>query len=211
MTARLSRDAIIAAALELADTDGVERLSIRRVAARLGVTPMALYKYFDNKDELLSFALEAFVARADVIPEAGLPWDEWVEQVGQRMYAALCSDFSWVPILGSVRVGAEATKVTDAFVTRLTDAGFTDGQAVQAYYAVIQVVLGAVCLQSSLAASRRAADGELSAATRAYLEQPDLERLRVAPELDRVARMEQIDIGLPMVVAALRQQLADRV
>jgi len=206
-TVHLSRELIIDAALRLAEDSGVENLSIRKVALRLGVTPMALYKHFNSKEELLSFALEAFIARARVIPKKNLPWEEWVYEVGRRMYVALCTDYSWVRILGSVRVGAEAAEVTDAFVSKLTSAGFSTGQAVQAYFAVIQSVFGAVCLRASMRPEAGAAkDGELSSATREYLEGADLDRLQIAPELDRLAKTEQIDIGLPMIVAALKQQ-----
>lgn len=208
----LSRELIIDAALKIAEQEGVDSLSIRKVALRLGVTPMALYKHFSNKDELLSFALEAFIVRADVIPDADLHWEEWLLRVGRRMYDALCSDYSWVPILGSVRVGVEAARVTDAFINKLSSAGFTTGQAVQAYFSVIQTVLGAVCLRSSME-SADAADGEqqLSNLARAYLETPSLERIKAAPELERVARMDQIDIGLPMIVDALRNRLMKKV
>ncbi len=207
-TTQLSRELIIEAALKLAKDAGVEKLSIRKVAVRLGVTPMALYKYFNSKEELLSFALEAFISQANVIPEEDLPWEDWVYEVGRRMYLALCTDYSWVRILGSVRVGAEAADVTDAFVSKLSSVGFTSAQAVHAYFAVIQSVFGAVCLRASMSSpGGTSKEGELSSATRTYLQEADVDRLQIAPELDRITKMDQIDISLPMIVAALKQQL----
>ena len=207
-TTQLSRELIIEAALKLAEDAGVEKLSIRKVAVRLGVTPMALYKYFNSKEELLSFALEAFISQASVIPAEDLPWEDWVYEVGRRMYLALCTDYSWVRILGSVRVGAEAAEVTDAFVSKLSSVGFTSAQAVHAYFAVIQSVFGAVCLRASMSSpGGTSKEGELSSATRTYLQEADVDRLQIAPELDRITKMDQIDIGLPMIVMALKQQL----
>ena len=207
-TTHLTRQLIIDAALKLAQDAGVENLSIRKLALRLGVTPMALYKHFSSKEELLSFTLEAFIARANVIPDEDMAWEDWVYHVGRKMYLALCTDYSWVRILGSVRVGPEAAEVTDAFVRKLRSAGFTAGQAVRAYFAVIQTVFGAVCLRASTSSeSGPKQEGDLSNAARAYLERPDLDRLQVAPELDRVAKMEQIDIGLPMIIGALKEKL----
>ncbi len=207
-TTHLTRQLIIEAALKLAEDAGVEKLSIRKVALRLGVTPMALYKHFNSKEELLSFTLEAFIARANVIPDEDMPWEDWVYHVGRKMYRVLCSDYSWVRILGSVRVGAEAAEVTDAFVRKLRSAGFTAGQAVHAYFAVIQTVFGAVCLRASMSSeSGPTQEGDLSNAARAYLERPSLDRLQVAPELDRVSKMEQIDVALPMIVSALQREL----
>jgi len=207
-TTHLTRQLIIDAALKLAQDAGVENLSIRKLALRLGVTPMALYKHFSSKEELLSFTLEAFIARANVIPDEDMPWEDWVYYVGRKMYLALCTDYSWVRILGSVRVGAEAAEVTNAFVSKLSSVGFTASQAVHAYFAVIQTVFGAVCLRASMSSDAGPIqEGDLSPATRAYLERPDLDCLQVAPELDRVAKMEQIDIGLPMIIAALKRDL----
>jgi AcrR family transcriptional regulator len=55
----LSADAIAAAAVRLADAEGLEAVSMARVAAELGVTTMALYRYVTNKDELLQLMWNA--------------------------------------------------------------------------------------------------------------------------------------------------------
>jgi TetR/AcrR family tetracycline transcriptional repressor len=51
---RLSKAAVVQCALALADADGLEALTIRRLAQQLGVTPMALYWHFRSKEELLA-------------------------------------------------------------------------------------------------------------------------------------------------------------
>ncbi len=123
------------------------------------------------------------------------------------MYLGLCTDYSWVRILGSVRVDAEAADVTDAFVSKLSSVGFTSAQAVLAYFAVIQSVFGAVCLRASMSSpGGTSKEGELSSATRTYLQEADVDRLQIAPEFDRITKMDQIDISLPMIVAVLKQQ-----
>jgi AcrR family transcriptional regulator len=55
----LNRERIVAAALALADTDGVAALSMRTLAGRLGCAPMSLYNHVADKDELLTAMLEA--------------------------------------------------------------------------------------------------------------------------------------------------------
>ncbi|MFC8723449.1 TetR/AcrR family transcriptional regulator, partial [Kitasatospora sp. NPDC057198] len=57
--APLSRALIVGAALELADADGLEGVSIRRVAAALEVGPMRLYGYVETKAELLELMVDA--------------------------------------------------------------------------------------------------------------------------------------------------------
>ncbi|WP_155849857.1 TetR family transcriptional regulator, partial [Arthrobacter sp. H41] len=49
---RLSRDIVLAAALELVDDEGLESLSMRRLGHKLGKDPMALYRYAANRDAL---------------------------------------------------------------------------------------------------------------------------------------------------------------
>ena len=55
----LSRDRIVAAAIELADADGLGALSMARLAERLGSGTMSLYRHITNKDELVTFMLSA--------------------------------------------------------------------------------------------------------------------------------------------------------
>ncbi|AXI76586.1 TetR/AcrR family transcriptional regulator [Peterkaempfera bronchialis] len=60
--AGLSRDRIVRAAVRLLDADGLAAFSMRRLAADLGVTPMSVYWYVDNKDDLLELALDEVLA-----------------------------------------------------------------------------------------------------------------------------------------------------
>jgi AcrR family transcriptional regulator len=78
---RLQRSAVVARAMDMADTEGLDALTIRRLATELGVTPMALYWHFADKDALLHAISErlwddaaAIVAGADAgDPEAARP------------------------------------------------------------------------------------------------------------------------------------------
>ncbi len=208
----LNRHAFVEAALEVIDEVGVDKLSMRNVAVRLDVSPMAVYKHFPAKEDLLAAALEEFITRANVIPEDDLQWDRWVNQLARGMYEALGSELSWVPLLGSLRLGTQSAAVADAFVRKLCRAGFTTEQALQAFFAVIQIVVGAVCLCASLAARRDEvahAGADLSPVTQDYLENIDSERLRIAPVLESTLRYEQIDLGLPLLLGALKSQLAE--
>lgn len=71
-------DAIIEAAIEIADTDGLEALSMRRVADALGVSSMTPYSYVPGKPELLDLMLDAVVARS---PSTAEPVADWRARV----------------------------------------------------------------------------------------------------------------------------------
>jgi AcrR family transcriptional regulator len=70
---RLTREQVLARAVELADEIGVDALTMRRLAQDLDVVPMALYKHVANKDELLGGMVDTIIREIPPIG-AGLPW-----------------------------------------------------------------------------------------------------------------------------------------
>src|SRR2546423_12722759 len=79
--APLSSERIARAALELSDREGIEGLSMRRVAGKLGVTPMALYVHFRNKDELIDTVVDLGAREVSLPSERG----PWKRQLGLLM------------------------------------------------------------------------------------------------------------------------------
>jgi AcrR family transcriptional regulator len=81
----LSREAIVAAAIEIADTDGLEAVSIRRLATKLKARPMSLYSHIERKGDLIDLMIDEVLAGA-ILPD-GPPLDDWREglrQIAQR-------------------------------------------------------------------------------------------------------------------------------
>jgi AcrR family transcriptional regulator len=81
----LSREAIVAAAIEIADADGLEAVSIRRLATKLDARPMSLYSHISRKGDLIDLMIDEVMGGA-VIP-GGPPTDDWREalrQIAQR-------------------------------------------------------------------------------------------------------------------------------
>ena len=70
----LSAEAIVDAAVRIADAEGLEAISMARVAAELGFTTMSLYRYVDSKDELLQLMFNASAFGADSIVLDGDDW-----------------------------------------------------------------------------------------------------------------------------------------
>jgi AcrR family transcriptional regulator len=85
----LNRAAIVARALEIADTEGVEAITVRRISREFGVTPMALYWHVKDKDELLDAMGDALFDGADVALEPGLDWTEQLRALVDSLVAAL--------------------------------------------------------------------------------------------------------------------------
>ncbi len=78
--AQLSRERIVQAAIRLADADGLEAVSLRKVAAALEVGPMRLYGYIATKDELLDLMVDAVYAE---IRPAGDGWREVLHSLAE--------------------------------------------------------------------------------------------------------------------------------
>ena len=77
---RLSKRAVTERALKLADADGLDALTIRKLAQDLGVTPMALYWHFRSKEDLLEGVAEQVWGEIDVNVDTMAPW--WAQLQG---------------------------------------------------------------------------------------------------------------------------------
>jgi len=99
---RSSVDDVVAAAVEIADTEGLEALTMRAVAARLGLTPMATYTYVPGKAELLDLMLDSVYARMPRPDLSERPWRERVSAVAQAN-RALLAEHRWVAYVPTTR------------------------------------------------------------------------------------------------------------
>lgn len=78
---RLNRDELVTTALAVADAEGLEAVTVRRVAQLHGVTPMALYRHFEDKDGLLLALAERLLAGAVLPAPDDRPWHEQLRDV----------------------------------------------------------------------------------------------------------------------------------
>jgi AcrR family transcriptional regulator len=69
--AGLGRDEVVRAALQIADTEGVDRITMRRVSKALGVTPMALYRYLPDKAALVDVVVDESLRALPAVDPAG--------------------------------------------------------------------------------------------------------------------------------------------
>ena len=91
---RPTREAIVAAATDLADAHGLDAVSIRRVAAALNTRPMDLYRYFARKDELIDLMVDEVIAGA-VLDELPRDWRDALTAIA-RALRAVCLAHPWM-------------------------------------------------------------------------------------------------------------------
>jgi AcrR family transcriptional regulator len=98
----LDVDAVVAAATDLADRDGLEALTMRRVAQALGVGAMTLYTYVPGKAELLDLMLDAAYARMPRADTTGKPWRERLIAIAEEN-RALFDAHPWAAAVSTLR------------------------------------------------------------------------------------------------------------
>lgn len=154
----LSRDRILAAAIELVRGADAPALSMRTLGARLGVTPMALYRHFASRDELLIALLDAEFAAVDW-PELPAPGADRAVAVLVMLHRELAAR-PWVvdALTRGDLMAPSAAWATDDVLGSLLAAGLTPTQAAHRYAAAWRLILGAVQLDARTAQTTRALD-----------------------------------------------------
>ncbi|HEY8481679.1 MAG TPA: TetR/AcrR family transcriptional regulator [Spirillospora sp.] len=103
---RLSLDRIVEAAIEVADelavTEGIEALSMRCIAKRLGVGTMSLYRYVPGKSELLDLMLDRVIEVREIDPDDGRTWREILMDEAHQ-YWRMCMKHPWYPFVDQSR------------------------------------------------------------------------------------------------------------
>ena len=121
----LSRDRVVATALHLADRDGVAGLSMRRIAAELGVEAMSLYHHVANKEAILAALVDAVVTEYH-LPRVGAPWRQEIERRSVTAREALHRHPWAVPLMDSnAQAGMALIRDHDAVIGCLRAAGFS--------------------------------------------------------------------------------------
>ncbi|WP_424891315.1 GntR family transcriptional regulator [Streptomyces sp. XH2] len=95
----LTRDHIVRTAVALADVHGAAALSMRALAAELGVPPMALYRYVPGKSDLVALMADAAFAERGLSGRAPAGWRGRLEAAARHQWA-LCRRHPWLPAAG---------------------------------------------------------------------------------------------------------------
>jgi AcrR family transcriptional regulator len=137
---RLSRDTVTERALALADAEGIEAVTIRRLATDLGVTPMALYWHFADKERLLDGVAELVLSQV-TLPEDDetRPWDQRLREVLDRLLAVLAAHPAVTDVVKTrILLSEPGLELTERVLGLLRGAGFSAEQAAQqAIYALL--------------------------------------------------------------------------
>ncbi|MFD0688169.1 TetR/AcrR family transcriptional regulator [Actinomadura fibrosa] len=122
---QLSRDEIVRAAVELLDAEGLDGLSMRRLAAMIGAGATSLYFYVANKDELLELVLDEVMGEVAVPDVAGGDWRAAAAEFSRGMRAMILRHPWTTAILGEQpNIGPRAMRTSDRAIAMFRAAGF---------------------------------------------------------------------------------------
>src|SRR4051812_41025748 len=146
---RLSKTAVAERALRLGDEEGLEAVTIRRLAQELGVTPMALYWHFKNKDELMVGIVDHALSTVRADRNATDPWQKQL----RAMVAALIRAMREHPALADVmhnvakEDGESFTRASNDALVLLTAGGFGVEEAYWVASHLLHSTIGLVAAQ----------------------------------------------------------------
>ena len=137
-------------ALEIGDREGLDAVSVRRVASELGVTSMALYRHVKDKNDLFAAMLEAVMAEVDlnagIVP--AMTWQDQVRRLLRNGAEALTARPVTLPLQIAYQGPLTATLVTplERSLSILLDAGFAPEEAVSLARTITLLLAGLILL-----------------------------------------------------------------
>jgi AcrR family transcriptional regulator len=198
----LSRERILAAALELVDEQGIDALSMRKLGQSLGYEAMSLYNHVANKDDLLDGILDLVLAEMEPpAPEGGLPAIRAAalsahEALGRHAWAANM-------LMSPGRIGPARIQYMEALLATLRGAGLSAETTYHAYHVLDAHIIGFSLWASThgkvpdhIEDARAWFDENIPVATLPYLHEHGLQHLDEGPHHDVSAFEYGLDLLL---------------
>lgn len=208
--ARLTRDRVVDAALALADAEGLDALSMRRLAEPLGVQAMSLYRHVRDKEDLLDALVERVVAEI-VLPPPDTPWREALRLRCEAAHAALSRHRWAAPLfMGRANVGPVMLAYVDWTLGVFFAAGFSPDEADHGFSALDAFVYGFTLQKLNFPFE----PGQYRAMATSFLPTfadgrlPHLHRLTVEVAEGRHDGIQSFAYGLEMLLDGLERRLA---
>jgi AcrR family transcriptional regulator len=212
---RLSRDVVIARATEVADAEGLDAVSMRRLAGELGVTPMALYWHFRSKDELLDGIADGLLGEilASASQKDGPPgtWQEAIKGVMQAMVDTLRRHPSSADLFTRQLDTDNSLALVELLLDILRRAGFSPEQATHIAQHALSTPVALVRAepgQVPRALQGRESDAELQRQRHVFFAMLPADRYpRIVEAAEPLSRCDDADayygFGLDLLVAGI--------
>ncbi|MBX3232581.1 MAG: TetR/AcrR family transcriptional regulator C-terminal domain-containing protein [Labilithrix sp.] len=205
---RLNRLAVVDAALALADREGLEAVSMRKVARELEVAPMSIYRHVANKAELFDLMLDRVIQRLLPVAATGAAWETAVRAMAHEARRLLARHPSWLPLLTRPIAPRSALSLFERLAAAMARERVSPKRKLHAVTSLMCFVLGFVLVERMMLgggtgavplAQLRAAFAVTAAAPATY---PRLDAL--AGAVDRWSFDQAFEVGLDTFLAEIR-------
>jgi len=186
----LTREKIAAVALAIADREGFEAVSMRRVAQEMNSGTMSLYYYVKTKDDLMAVMDDALMGEA-LLPSLPKGWRRAIMAIAKRTHAVFMRHPWALAAMLSAPPGLNAMRHMEQCLEALAEAGMTGKQKITLLATVDDFVFGHALRE---AAADAAVDTEFAAAQLATGAFPRLQQVFGGGRID--ARKDRFETGL---------------
>ncbi|HEX6150679.1 TetR/AcrR family transcriptional regulator [Nocardioides sp.] len=209
-----TREQLLRAAIDLADEDGIDSLSMRRLSRELGGGTMSLYNHISNKDDLLDGMIDAVFSEIE-LPDSAPGWQDAMRHRARSMREAMTRHPWAIGLMESRQTPGPATlSHHDAVIKCLLDAGFPLSLAAHAFAALDSYIYGFALQEKSLSFGTPEETSELA---KAFLRQfptqeyPHLAKLTIEhvmqPGYDYG---DEYEFGLGLILDGLERLLPEQ-
>lgn len=216
----LSREQIVAEAVNLLDTDGIEALSMRKLGTRLNAGATSLYTHVSNKDELIELVVDEVYGEIQVPkPSSGTDWRPAALECATNVRAAILRHPWIASVLGEVGMaylGPNMMRLNEETLELFQSAGFSPQRAEVALKTIWAYVIGTAATEAAwltmLARSGREeqewAERVAAIASQAMEPYPRLRQLYVeqSSAAANQTRLSNFDVGLEVILDGLEAQ-----
>jgi AcrR family transcriptional regulator len=207
----LDRDSIVDAALAVLDRDGLDGLTMRRVAQQLGAGAGAIYWHVANKEELLQLLIDRVMSEIDLPEPEPARWQEQLKELGREVRRVFRGHRDVARItLGRIPIGPNLVRIVEWQLSLLRAAGVPDRNAALAGD-LFGLYVGAFVYEESLPFASPAGDDasphEIVAMVHDYFASLPADRfphtVALAGELTTGGPDERFEFGLEILVRGL--------
>jgi AcrR family transcriptional regulator len=158
---KVSREALVDAAADIAGTDGIDAVTMRRLAERCGVGVMTIYGYVRTKEELLAVLADRYLAEIE-LPDPSMRWQDQLVTLYCSVREVMLKHPTLVPIIANQRLDTRsAYRGAEVVCSALRATGMSDHEVITSFATLTSFTVGSV--QRELAAMDSAARPGLAA------------------------------------------------
>lgn len=208
----VSRERVLAMAIQIADESGIAAVTMREVASRLGVEAMSLYNHVANKDDILDGMVDRVIEEVDLSSDAGA----WREAMRRRAVSAheVFGRHRWLPLLLDSRAssGPARMRYFDWVLGTLMKAGFSEEGASRGFSILDSYIYGFGIQTANMSSGGDATPEEMAEAILAAIppdEYPYLHRMALHAARAGYDVEADFAFGLEVILSGLERILAE--